>query len=136
MRAARCPVRPAGTLPSMPAAPRREGDRGHARRLVCPAPQDPPVSVVGLAGEFVQEARLADPRLARHEHHPALTPTGEHQSLVQDRELGIPPDERQATSLPNHAPLLGLTGDPCVRRHYTLRQFGGRWRAQTVSMIQ
>ena len=69
---------------------------------------EPSRAVADLTLKLVEEARLADARLAHDQHHLAVSRLGAAEALLQDLKLALAPDERRQ-------PALGLDVEPGAR---------------------
>ena len=92
------PVRDPGELRDRCVGRQAGDDRlvRHERLLLGPPVEDDGALRVHLRGQLGDEARLADPRLARHEDRGAALPAGARPERPEQRELALATDERPA----------------------------------------
>ena len=96
------PVQGIGALAQARAERRHDGAEGGRRLAARAAPEDDD----GRArGELLEQARLADPRLAGHEHERAAARAGAREGVLEVLSLGLAADERGARR--HHSASLG-----------------------------
>ena len=99
--------------------PQAEGQDLLAR--VGPALDEPTALAHRVGGDFLDEPRLADARLAEHGHHPGPAFAGETERRAHLSQLGGPADQGESSGGVSAAWHRGLGGARRARRRGRLR---------------
>jgi hypothetical protein len=92
--------------------PRRIWIQGQKAGAPSPSQQRPHAPRLCPSGEFLGQPRLADTRLARHDHDAALAPTGRVEALQQRGQLALASNKGRAPSPCRHPSLFAVRPFP------------------------